>query len=472
MKVSVNKWDVVWSYIGVFSSLSSNIVIIPFIVYFLTPKMLGLWYVFASIGGLASLSDFGFTPTFARNITYCWSGAKSLKKSGVSFAESQEVDFTLFSVILSTCKKIYSLISIGILVLMLTIGTIYINHITFDIEGYTQYIAWFIFSIGTFLNLYYNYYGAFLRGVGDIKDANRIVVFARIVQLFLVVILLLLGFGIIGVSVAYLFYGITQRVLSKKKFYSYCGIGSKLSKVTKSYNKIKIKEIFREIWYNAWREGTIQLSIYLCTQASVILTSMFFSLEETGTYSLSLQLANAVVTLSATLYSTYQPTLQSAYIHKDLSKLQSSMSIILTVFTLSFLLGMILVITVGVPILNLIKPEVVINIPILIGIFLSLYVMKFRECYSSYFSCTNRLIYMKAFIFSAILCVLVSYLLLRYCKYGIWSVIIAQLFSQLIFNAWYWPHKANKELHLNYRLIFLIGTSSLIKQFNKYLRNE
>ena len=113
MQVSVNKADVIWSYIGTFMGLFSNILVVPFVVYYLNTEMLGLWYVFVSIGGLAHLFDFGFTITFGRNITYCWSGAKKLKKTGAEFSDNNQPDFRLMKNILNTCKKIYFFISLS-----------------------------------------------------------------------------------------------------------------------------------------------------------------------------------------------------------------------------------------------------------------------------------------------------------------------------------------------------------------------
>ena len=153
MDVKVKNKDVIWSYLSILISMSSNIIVVPFIIYYLSGEMLGLWYVFVSIGAIATLSDFGFAPTFARNITYCWSGAKRIQKIGAEYFENSEPDFSLMNNILNTCRRIYMFISIGVLVLMLTIGSLYIYKITKDIEGYAHYYAWIIYTLSVFLNL-------------------------------------------------------------------------------------------------------------------------------------------------------------------------------------------------------------------------------------------------------------------------------------------------------------------------------
>ena len=79
MRIELTRKDVGWSYIGTIVSMGANFFMLPFLIYFLDGDMLGLWYVFSSIGAIAALFDMGFGVTFARNITYCWSGAKKIR---------------------------------------------------------------------------------------------------------------------------------------------------------------------------------------------------------------------------------------------------------------------------------------------------------------------------------------------------------------------------------------------------------
>ena len=66
--IEIKGKDIVWSYLGALLSMAANIVMIPFLVYYLDENLLGLWYVFCSIGAMTALFDFGFATTFARNI--------------------------------------------------------------------------------------------------------------------------------------------------------------------------------------------------------------------------------------------------------------------------------------------------------------------------------------------------------------------------------------------------------------------
>ena len=84
MKIVTTKRDVIWNYIGTFISLGSSFLLLPFLVKGLSGADLGIWYVFTALGSFVMLFEFGFNPTFARNIAYCWSGAQKLKSEGIT----------------------------------------------------------------------------------------------------------------------------------------------------------------------------------------------------------------------------------------------------------------------------------------------------------------------------------------------------------------------------------------------------
>lgn len=468
MQVVISKGDIVWSYLGTFMTLCSNVIMIPLMAYYLSGESLGLWFVFTSVGAITNLFDFGFTITFARNITYCWSGVSKLEKEGVTIFTHGNPDFYLMNQVLSTCKLIYFIISVAALVILSSVGTMYIMNISKNIVGYTHLIAWGIYVFATFLNLYYNYYDSFLRGVGAIKRANKNRVIARVVNLFLMLILLIYGYGIIGVCISYASYGIIFRILGKRYFYKYHHIGESLKKVSSKCSFQELKDVFTTIWHNAWRDGLIQLCTYCTGQLSVVICSLYLSLTETGAYSIGQQMAGAVVALSSVLYSTYQPALQESYATGNMDKTRQCMSTLIVVYLSSFFIGSILLVLIGLPIMKYIRPEAVVNIPTLIGICITLLITNYRTIYTSYFSSSNRIIYMNSFLLASVICIGLSFFTMGFLHWGVWGLIISQFISQAVYNAWYWPMKANKEMNLRNKDIIIMGFNNLRSKMNNY----
>lgn len=135
MQIKSSRSDIIWNYIGIVMSMASNFLLLPFLIKFIDGEMLGLWYVYLSIGGIVILFDFGFNPTLARNVAYCWSGAKELNAEGVGQTQGSEPNFDLLKRVISTCKAIYLVISAAALLVLLSIGTAYIHHISKNLFG-------------------------------------------------------------------------------------------------------------------------------------------------------------------------------------------------------------------------------------------------------------------------------------------------------------------------------------------------
>ena len=453
-------------------SMGANLLMLPFLIYFLDEEMLGLWYVFASIGAVTTLFDFGFAVTFSRNITYCWSGAKKLQKENVSFVENSEPDYRLMKQVLASCKLIYGILAGAAFLLLLSAGTVYVQYISRNITGFIPILSWVIYAFAAFLNLYYGYFASFLRGVGAVDRANKNTVYARAAQILVTIILLYAGWGLPGACIAYLTYGTIFRLLGKYHFYKYKGIGEKLSKIHGEISCSQIKETFHLVWHNAWRDGAISVCNYFCNQASTVICSMYLSLAETGIYSIGVQIASAIAQIAGTLYNTYQPELQSSYINKNTDKMKQTMAVIVTSFICLFILGTVGFIVVGLPVLKLVKPGTIVSVPVLLGLFLYQFMLKYRNCYTSYFSCTNRIIYVNGFVVSAILCVFFSFILIGPLQFGVWGLIAAQIFSQGVYNFWHWPMLAHKELNLRSGEMICMGISEFRRKFLKLLQKR
>lgn len=472
MAVKLTNKDYIWSYIGVFLSLFSSIIMTPFVVYFLDGDQYGLWGVFQSLAAITALFDFGFATTFARNINYCWNGAARLEKTGATYATDSKANFYLMKKTMKACQTVFLIISFSALLIMLTIGTFYVRYISSSIEGNAPTIAWIICAVAIFLNLYFGYYGSFLRGVGAISDANKATVYAKAAQIVVTVILLACGFGIIGTSVAYLSYGTLFRLIAKRSFNRFKGIGKSLQQVTAKIPVSEVKEMFVIVWHNAWREGIVALSNYLANQACTVICSLYMPLTQTGAYSLAVRLGMAVAQVSAAMYSANQPVLQAAYISNDRPKLKRTMSLVIFSYTALNMIGLLAVVIIGLPILRIIRPESVAGTGVVIAIGLYQFILKFRNCYTSYFSCTNRIPYMKAFIISSVGCVILALTFMGWFSWGVWGLVTAQLISQCAYNAWHWTVKAHREMELGLLETLHLGGEETKKIISSFLRRK
>lgn len=445
-----------------------NFLLIPFLLNFLSTDYYGLWNVFISLGAISVLFDFGFNSLFARNIAYSWSGVESLSKENVVATNNEGVNYLLLKKVIKTCRLVYLIISLAALIVMVTIGTVYINYVGKTIgNSFVVIVAWELYAIGIFLDLLYGYYDAFLRGIGEVGADNKARVISKLVQLSLTIVLLFLNFGIISTSIANIIYGLVFRGLCKRSFYNYKDMKGNLKKV-ESVSISDTLETFKIVWHNAWREGVVSIANYISNQVTTLLCSFYLGLSQTASFGLAVQFTSAIAQISSALFSSYMPALQEAYAHREKKRIQEKLSYSMGIYIILFPLG-IIVLLLCIPLINFIKGSNILDIRLILGVGLYQYLIKYRDCYSWYLGGTNRVIYYRSFIVASILCVLLSILFVQYLSLGVMGFIIAQIFSQIIHNAWYWPRFVDKELGLTFTKKYTIFTQQFIKMFQSYV---
>lgn len=463
MKVRISRKDTILNLLGIVLSMGANFIVLPFILFFLSDNDVAIYYIFLSLSSIATLFDFGFSPSVARCMNYAYSGAVDLEAQGLNVEKREDPNFSLMKRVMISCKILYLIISSIALLIGSTLGTFYVYTITGDLFVNHYLVPWLLYLLAIFLNILFSYYNVFLRGVGAVSKINLASIVSKLVQITLCITFLFAGVGLLGVAIAYLVYGFLFRMISNFFFKRHNGIGLKLKAETAHFQKKDFQDILKKMWPNTWRDGLVTLSNYLVNQATTIIAPLFLSLSLTGIFSLATQLITAVATIASSILNANQPQLQSAYANEDIDLQKRTLSLCIVSYLLLFAIVLIGLIFAGLPILKLIKPSYEMDILVLLGVSLSLFVLYYRNLFCSYISCTNRLIYYKAFLISSFVCVASSYLLLRFTSLGVYSLIISQLGSQLLFNAWYWPIVVHKELSIKPSYVLKAGFKELIR---------
>lgn len=433
-QITIGKKDVIWSYIGSFFKVAANIILLPVVLKLLTDDELGIWYVFGSISQIVVLLDFGFAATVARNIAYAWCGVDSLKKDAIAeIKENQETNFEYFNLVLQTCKVIYTVIAGSALLFLLTAGLFYINSL-----DPSSIVAWIIYSIGVALNMRYCYYTSFLLGVGAVAENNKAAIITKLVQIIVSIILLYAGYGILGVSIAYLLSGIALRLSSKLYFDNYENIKAKLSEIKTKTSWAEVKKTFGIIWHNASKDGLVTLANYLNTQANTLICSSVLGLATTGSYGLSVQLSAIAASIAGIPFSSTLPKLQEKAVKRDNQGSQKLFSGAMILFIISFITitGFVIILL---PVIKWLKPTLTVDVWLLLAVFFLALVNQIYHYCASLISTFNTLPYTKAFIISSVVAVVLSYLLTKFTGLGIWALVISPLVVAFSYNLWKWP---------------------------------
>ncbi len=452
MEIKVKKSDIIWSYLGSFFQYCTSLIILPIVLSNISQSELGLWYSFASVGTLVMYLDFGFSTTLVRNITYAWSGAATVRKEGFDTSDVKEkanVDFIYQ--ILTTCKIVCLVVALIALVIMYTGGVGYINYITRGFENANVALyAWLIYAFGVFLNIYYNYWGNALKGIGLISQYQKILIVSRISQIILSYVGIKYGYGLIALSIAYVVSGFIIRLLSK------VFLKKELSRVSKENNYVarrktvkekttKAWELFKAVWFNAKRSGIISLCSYAINQSLTLICSAYLGVEETAAYGLCLQLVTAIMSVAGILFSTYSPKMINSMALNKSNEYRETFSMCMFVFWIISIGGIVGFAIVCNPLLNLIHSNTIVPIPMFL--FMGFYMLLEHNHgeYTAYFTMRNNICYLKSYVISSVAIVVLSWLFaIMGCN--IYILMLVHCVVQLIYNNWKWPMAVNREM--------------------------
>lgn len=459
MGIRITKKDVLWGYTAQFFNIGVNTLILPFVLHLLPPAILGVWYVFLSISAFALMLDFGFQPTFARNVAYVMSGATSLKAEGVDehAVVLDHPNYGLLKNIIKTMRRFYAYVSLVSLVLMVTVGTWHVIQKTESLpEQGTVLFAWFLFVFYTVLNLFYSYYNALLIGKGQVKEYNQMTIITKSVYLILAVVCLLLGYGIMAIAVANLVSVVVNRVLARYFFYK-DGIALQLKEV-----EVTKERLFPIIWHNAKKIGIGSVGAYFVQKGNVLFLSMFLPLESVAPFGLTTQVITILSGLSPLYLSTHLPEIYKFQINHQLNEIRRVFGESVFVFVVLYVVGAIFILLWGNEILSLIdsKTHLISSFPLLLYL-----VVQFLESNHGMaallITTRNEVPYVGASLISGGLIALITLLSLAFTNLGVMGVILSAGFVQLCYNNWKWPAVVCKELHANYIVFFKEGFASL-----------
>ena len=462
-EIHISKRDVIWGYIATFFQVASGLITLPFILHFLTKEELGLNYIMLTVGAMVSLFDFGFTPQFSRNFSYIFSGARDLTKEGLPGDVGEETDYRLLRILIDVARRVYSRISIIVLLLMLSVGTIYISNVT---EGFTlvknTLVIWAVFSLSTFFNLYYGYFTSLLVGKGLVMESKKAMMGSRIAYIVLAVGFIYAGFGLLGVVAANLISPFVLRYMSYRYFFTN---EMKAKLAGHLCTKEALSHYFDVIWHNARKVGLVMVGSYGINRFGLFLAGLFLSLEEVGSYGLMAQLVNVTVALSTNYFTVSEPQFALYKVQGETERLLKRFALTMNVFYLVFAVGTLFLIFCCPPLLELIKSQSALpGWPVMLAFSIVMLLEQNHSLFATIIVVGNEVPYVKPALLSGLAIVVGSYLSLRFTGWGLMGLVLVQGICQLAYNNWKWPSVVCRDLKVSFLRFLQIGWQESLKK--------
>lgn len=441
----IGKKEILWSYAGTFFMIGAGVILLPFILSNMPDETVGIWSIFQTITFLVLLLDFGFRPSFARNISYIFSGVKTLQKEGVAHADADaEVDYGLLKGSLVAMRRFYRYMALAVLILLATAGTAYFYFILQKYSGDKQdaLIAWILLILINCYNLYTFYYDALLTGKGYIKRSQQINMLGQAIYIALAIGLIYAGFGLTAIVASQLVATIIRRVLSYHVFFT------KELKAHLALAPVKEpKEILSAITPNAVKVGLTQLGGFLVNKSSILIGSAFLTLEQVACFGITMQVMDILARCAMVLYIAYMPRLAQCRANSDIVQLRKYYVWCTASFIAIFAAGGGIWLILGDPLLRLIGSQTLFLPTPLLGLALVIALLEHNHAVSAGFiMADNKIPFFIPSLASGAATVLLLWIFLDPLHMGLWGLIMAPGIAQLAYQNWKWPSVIIREL--------------------------
>lgn len=459
-KIVITRKDVVWGYVAQGCNIGANIFILPAIFRYLPSDTLGIWYIFVNLGMFATLIGLAFQSTFSRNISYAFGGATSLIKDGVDFQAEvmKESNFPLIKSLIYTMRRFYGYVSIGMMLLLITVGTLYISYLSNNLPDQNIIItSWILYSLSIVFSFYCLYLSCILQGRGYIKEYNQLIIISRVVYILLTFALLYSGYGILGIAIANCISALINFVLGYFLAYK-DGLKSELKKT-----EILTKDLMSIIWQNTYKLGLANMALYFSTKGSLFYASLFLPLATIAKYGLSIQVVNVLTTVSLLYYSSYSTYISQSWVTRDFDVIRRIYSKSLVLFLLLYILGCTAVLLFGDWGLEVIGSGTTFLPTLPLAVLFIVYLFDSNQALAlNLISSENKVPYLASSLWSALGIFILMPVLIRYFDLGILGAILAIGIVQLCYQNWKWVLTVSEGIGMTYGQQIKYGISNWI----------
>jgi|WetSurMetagenome_2_1015567.scaffolds.fasta_scaffold03383_4 O-antigen/teichoic acid export membrane protein len=449
--IQISKRDVYWNYAATFLKIASSMLVLPFILHWLPSEEIGIWTIYMAVAFFSGLMDFGFNPTFTRNVTYILQGVRNLKENGFEPLTSNDadVDYNLLTGLIKSMQWIYLRISLILFLILVTAGTFYIHSLLKNFSGSRGevYISWFILISLNSFNIYSQYYESLLLGKGLVRKSKQIIVIGQIFYLLIVIALIMAGYGLIAIVSAQAVSVLIIRWLSYKAFFT-----PELKKSLKLSNSTPISDVLRKIYPNAVKIGITSIGGFLIQKSSLIIGSLYIPLDSIASYGITMQILSILSVLAGIYTNTYQPqiiTMQLSGRKEEIKRIYLRGEIIMF-FT--FFAGGIVLVFLGQKVLDIIGSQTDLIRPdlIILATFLTLEQTNIVIA-GSILLTKNEVPFFKASIVSGAAILAGLIIMFNIVGNNMIYLILVPLTVDIIYQFWKWPYEVIKDLSITFK---------------------
>lgn len=440
---NIGKKDVAWGYAATVFNVGAGLILLPFILHKMSADTVAVWNIFQTITFLVFLLDFGFRPSFARNLSYIFSGVRSLQTIGVEQA-SGNVDYGLLKGTIRAMRVFYRWVALGVLVLLLTAGTAYFWFILQKYTGDRQdaLIAWIILVAVNCYNIYTLYYDSLLTGKGYIKRNQQIIIIGQATYLVVAIGLIYAGLGLTAIVSAQLLSYIIKRTLSRRVFFT-----KEMREALDEAVEQDYKAILKVITPNSLRVGLTNLGGFVVTKSALFIGSAFLPLAEIAAFGITMQVMDVLARCGSVMYQSYIPRLAQCRAERDIAALRRYYRLSVAALVTIYIIGGAAFVLLGDMVITLLcsdtsfLPTTMLCAVLVISLLEQNHVLA-----ATFIMADNKIPFMWPSLISGAATIVLLLVMLGPIGMGLWGMILAPGIAQLAYQNWRWPSMVIREL--------------------------
>jgi len=446
--MNIGQKDVMWNYVATILQTGVGVILLPFILKTFPQETVAIWTIFSTIMALTVLLDFGFGPSFARNVSYVVSGVTELKSTGYQIitTENSEIDYGLFKGLINAMRWFYSRLAILLFLLLATVGTYYIYTVLKTYTGNHKevYIAWIILCLINTYSLYTLYYDSLLSGKGLIKRAKQIQVLGQALYLIVAVVMILLHFNLIAIVSAQALSIILRRILSYNAIYT-----DEFNKALHNAVAKARKDFIKPILPNAVKLGITSIGLFMVTRSALLIGALYLSLSDIASYGITIQIIGIIAGIAGVYLYTYIPQIAQYRITNNIPAIRKIYLRGCGMMMLTFIVCGLALLALGNWGLELIHSKTPLLSRSFMAVALLIYLLETNHGFAGNILVTkNEVPFFKAALFAGSVTLVLLLVFFYFTHLGVWSMILAQGIAQGIYQNWKWPTVVVKELNI------------------------
>lgn len=286
-------------------------VLLPLVLADLSDAEVSVWLLFSAIASFQAILDFGFGPTFSREISYGFAGHSMAAQTAVESVEDDndtpkgEADWTVISSATGTMSWLYRRIALATLLLLAIIGTwVSWTPIKRVSDPEHAWLAWTCVVLTTTVAIYGNTYSAFLIGANRIALQKRWEAVTSAASLIAQATAILAGAGLLGLVLASQA-GLIIQVLVNRILAFRVSEGKIASPVRATSRGLLIEAM----WPAAWRTAAGTVMSLGVSQGMAIAMANMLAAAEAASVQLALRLMQLISQISQAPFYTRIPEL-------------------------------------------------------------------------------------------------------------------------------------------------------------------